>query len=78
MRVRIETVPPLAPLRTWLNVDTGFFGFGTRTFNDLCKRLASDFDLPNQIKLQLDGFDLPGMALIDTLVEKDNLLMYCP
>jgi len=78
MRLRIETVPPLAPLRTWLIVYPGFFGFGTRTFNDLCKLLVSEFDLPDEIKLQRDGFDLPGMALLETLVEKDDLLMYYP
>jgi hypothetical protein len=76
MRLRIETRPPLPVLKTWLSVNPGFFGFGTRTFNDLCKRLVSEFGLPNGIKLQLKGFDLPGPDLIELLVEKDDLITY--
>ena len=74
MRLRIETIPPLPELKAWLSVSPGFFGLGTRTFNDLCKRLVSEFGLPKGIQLQLIGFDLPGKDLIEHLVEKDDLI----
>ena len=76
MRLRIETTPPLRPLKTWLNVSPAIFGLGTRTVSDLCKRLVSDFGLPKEIKLQLQGYDLYEKDVIEQLLEKDDLIMY--
>jgi len=73
MRLRIETKAPLPPLKTWLNINLGFF-FGTRTFNDLCRRLISDFDLPNNIALQFEGFDLFGKDAVEAILRKDDLV----
>jgi hypothetical protein len=75
MRLRIETASPLPPLKTWLSVSSGF-GLGTRTFNDLCKRLVSEFGLPMGIQLQLNGFDLYGKDFIESILEKDDLVTY--
>ena len=76
MRVRIETTPPLPPLKTWLSVSPGIFGLGTRSIDDLCKRLVSDFGLPRGIKLQLKGFDLYEKDVIEDVLEKDDLITY--
>ena len=76
MRLRIETTPPLPTLKTWLSVSPGIFGLGTKTINDLCKRLVSDFGLPKDIKLQLKGYDLYGKDVIETVLEKDDLITY--
>jgi hypothetical protein len=73
MRLRIETKPPLPPLKTWLDVNLGFF-FGTRTFNDLCRRLIRDFDLPNGIALQYAGFDLFGKDSIEAILRKGDIV----
>jgi hypothetical protein len=78
MRLKIETTPPLPPLKTWLNVSSGIFGFGTRTFSDLCKRLVSEFSLPKGIQLEYDGFGLYGKDAIESLLEKDSLVRYNP
>ena len=76
MRLKIETIPPLPPLKTWLNVNPGPFGHGTHTISDLCKRLASEFGLPAKIQLQLQGFDLYGKDDIEGVLEKDDLIQY--
>jgi hypothetical protein len=76
MRIRIETQPPLPPIKVWFNVNSTMFGTGTRTFNDLRERLITDYDLPNSIQLQFDGFDLPGKDYIEGMLEKDDLLTY--
>jgi hypothetical protein len=76
MRLRIETQPPLPPLKTWLNVSPGIFCLGTRTFNDLCKKLVSEFGLPEGIRLQFNGFDLYGKDFIQGMLEKDDLVTY--
>jgi hypothetical protein len=73
MRLRIETKAPLPPLKTWLNVSLGFF-FGTRTFNDLCRRLINDFDLPNGIALQYEGFDLFGKDSIEAILREGDIV----
>jgi len=76
MRLRIETTAPLPRLKTWLNVHTEFFFFGTRTFNDLCRRLATDFGLPSDIQLQYAGFDLYGKDPIESILSEDDLVQY--
>jgi hypothetical protein len=76
MRLRIETLPPLPPLKTWLVVTPGIFGLGTRTVNDLCKRLISEFGLPAGIQLQYGGFDLHKKDPIEGLLDKDDLVQY--
>ena len=76
MRLRIETRPPLPALKTWLSASPGLFGLGTRTFNDLRKRLVHEFGLPKEIQLQLNGFDLYGRDAIEEVLEKDDLVMY--
>lgn len=78
MRLRIETLPPLPPLKTWLVVAPGIFGLGTRTINDLCKRLISEFGLPEGIRLQFHGFDLYGKDSIEGLLDKDDLIQCVP
>ena len=76
MRLRIETTAPLPRLKTWLNIRTDFFFFGTRTFNDLCRRLATDFGLPSDIQLQHAGFDLYGKDPIESVLKEDDLVQY--
>ena len=76
MRLRIETTPPLPPLKTWLSVSPGLFGLGTRTINDLRKRLISELRLPEGIQLQFKEFDLLGKDAIEDLLEKDDLVKY--
>jgi hypothetical protein len=76
MRLRIETLPPLPLLKTWLIVTPGIFGLGTRTVNDLCKRLISEFGLPKGIQLKYRGFDLYGKDSIESLLDKDDLIQY--
>lgn len=76
MRIRIETQPPLPPIKVWFNVNSGIFGTGTRTFNDLRERLIADYDLPNGIQLQFGGFDLPAKDSIEGMLEKDDLVTY--
>jgi hypothetical protein len=78
MRLRIETTPPLPPRRTYLSVSAGLFGLGTRTINDLRKRLISELGLPQGIQLQLNDFDLHGKDTIESLLEKDDLVKYVP
>jgi hypothetical protein len=78
MRLRIETHPPLPPIKVWFNASSGLFGLGTRTFNDLRKRLILDYGLPEAIQLQFDGFDLPGEDSIEGMLEKDDLVTYVP
>lgn len=76
MRLRIETAPPLPPLKAWINASPGLFGLGTRTINDLRKRIIKDFELPDNIGLELDGFELLGRDAINELLERDNLIQY--
>ena len=76
MRLRIETAPPLRPLKTWLTAAPGIFGRGTRTINDLRRRLIAEFGLPNEIQLQLQGYDLLEKDSIQDVLEKDDLVMY--
>jgi len=77
MRLRIETTPPLPPLKTWVSVTRGTFGFGTRTsIQDLRERLIVEFKLPKEILLQLNGYDLPVKELVEELLEKDDLIQY--
>jgi hypothetical protein len=79
MRLRIETVPPLPPLKAWLTVSPGLFNLlGTRTISDLRKRIVRDFQLPDEIYLELDGFELFGRDSISDLLEKDDLIQYLP
>jgi len=76
MRLRIETTPPLPPIKTWFSFTQGIFGFGTRTINDLRKRIIAELRLPDSIQLQLNGYDLLGSNLIEDLLEKDDLITY--
>ena len=78
MRLRIETVPPLPALRAWLTVNPGLFGLGTRTISDLRKRIIKEFDLADDIVLELDGFELVGRDVIRDVLEKDDLIQYAP
>jgi hypothetical protein len=75
MRLRIETLPPLPPLKTWLNVTPSLFIFGTRTISDLQNRLIKELGLPKEIKLQLKGYDLLPKESIEGLLEKDDLIL---
>ena len=74
MRLRVETTPPLPPLKTWLNITTSTFGFKSRTISDICTRLGQEFALPKGIKLQLGGYNLPPKDSIEGLLEKDDLI----
>jgi len=74
MRLRIETTQPLRPIKTWFSFTGGIFGFGTRTINDLRRRLIAELRLPNEVQLQLNGFDLLESQLIEGLLEKDELI----
>jgi hypothetical protein len=74
MRLRIETQPPLPSLKAWINPSPGLFGLGTRTINDLRRRIVKDFDLPDTIALELDGFELLGRESINEILEKDDLI----
>jgi len=74
MRVRIETQEPLPPLRTWINVTTGLFVFNPPTFDDLRKRLVSEFGLSAEIILELNGFTLQGKDAVNAVLEKDELV----
>jgi hypothetical protein len=76
MRLRIETAAPLPRLKTWLNVSTGRFLFGTRTFNDLCRRLVAEFGLPSDIQLQYGGFALYGKDAIESILKDDDIVQY--
>jgi hypothetical protein len=76
MRLRIETTPPLPPLKAWINISQGLFGLGTRTIHDLRQRIIKDFELPAAIGLELDGFELLGRDAIRELLEKDDLIRY--
>ena len=78
MRLRIETHPPLPSLKAWINPTPGLFGLGTRTINDLRKKIIKDFELPDDIVLELDGFELVGRDRISDLLEKDDLIQYSP
>jgi hypothetical protein len=73
MRLRIETEAPLPPLKTWLSVNLGFF-FGSRTFDDLCRRLISDFDLPDGIALRYQGYDLFGKDAIEAILREGDIV----
>jgi len=76
MRLRIETTAPLPVLKTWFTVTRGTFGFGTRTIEDLRKRLIAKFKLPKEIRLQLNGYDLLEDEPVEELLEKDDLIQY--
>jgi hypothetical protein len=74
MRIKIETEKPLPLLKTWINVATGLFVFST-TIDDLRKRLVSEFSLPPEIILELNGFVLRGKDATNAVLEKDELVM---
>jgi len=76
MRLKIETLPPLPPVKTWFSLRLGILGFGPRTIDDLRKRLASDLRLPPDIKLQLHGYDLLDSNSISDLLQNDDLVTY--
>jgi len=76
MRLKIETTPPLPTIKTWFSFHQGLFGFGTRTIADLSKRLISELKLPQQIKLQLNGYDLLDSNVISDLLVQDDLVTY--
>lgn len=80
MRLRIETTPPLPPLKTWLNVTSGLFRLfgGKRTVNDLHRRLVSEFGLPEGIKLQFGGYDLYRGDPLESLLNDNDLVKYIP
>jgi hypothetical protein len=76
MRLRIETCPPLARRKTWINASPGLFGLGTRRVEDLRRRLIRELELPIEIVLLFEGFELVGSDTLEGLLEKDDLVQY--
>ena len=76
MRLRIETLPPLVQVKSWISVNTSFFSLRTCTIEDLRKQIISKFDLPNNIQLRLDDFNLPENEAIGDLLKEGKLVKY--
>jgi hypothetical protein len=76
MRLKIETSPPLPTIKAWFSFHHGLFGL--RIISDLRKRLIAELQLPTQINLRLNGYDLLDSNRIGELLSQDDLVTYGP
>lgn len=74
MRVRIQSIPPLANFKAWISLEN------IPTIKDLKYYLLSSIvaDNVDQITLELDGFKLLDPSSISHILKDNDLITYVP
>jgi hypothetical protein len=72
MRVRIQSLPPLATFKAWISLES------ITTIKDLKYFLLSSIAVGNveQLTLDLDGFELLNASPISHILKDNDLILY--